>query len=170
MEQIKGLDTRKLRHRGLLGVTAKNGSGDPVSPPKKNKGTLEHETKEYVHNLDVFGSWFFYFFVGCWVGTNTLFFGLDAILRLFYLFVELWDIVGRSAIFLCHLSCHPKNRPVHDHFDLSAAASCPGHFYPDNVAHVSATMKPKTCHISFILLPKGKILIIKWTYYFYLLI
>ena len=115
MEQIKGLDTRKLRHRGLLGVTAKNGSGDPVSPPKKNKGTLEHETKEYVHNLDVFGSWFFYFFVGCWVGTNTLFFGLDAILRLFYLFVELWDIVGRSAIFLCHLSCHPKNRPVHDH-------------------------------------------------------
>ena len=144
--------------------------GWPRFPPPTKKKTKEreHETKKHVKNLDLdFGVDFFYIF--CWMlSWNQYHFFLVwmAIVRLF-----LWTAKYCWKICNFPLSTFmpPKKSPSPWPFDLSAAASCPGHFYPaDDVAHVSATMKPKTCHSSFILLPKGKILIIMNLYFYWL--
>ena len=164
MEQIKGLDTRKLRHRGLL-MQQRTARVTPF-PPKKKQRNTGTRNKRICPQSWCFWELIFLFFcwmlswneyILSWFGCNTQTFWWTA--------KYCWKICN----FPLSTFMPPKKSPSPWPFDLSAAASCPGHFYPaDDVAHVSATMKPKTCHSSFILLPKGKILIIMNLYFYWL--
>ena len=164
MEQIKGLDTRKLRHRGLL-MQQRTARVTPFPPKKKTK---EHwNTKQ--KNMST---------ILMFLGVDFSIFLLDVELERIH-FVLVWmqysDFLVDCEILLEDLQFSSVNfhatQKITQSMTIrsSAAASCPGHFYPaDDVAHVSATMKPKTCHSSFILLPKGKILIIMNLYFYWL--
>ena len=116
--------------------------GWPRFPPPTKKKTKEreHETKKHVKNLDLDFEvdFFLYFLLDVELEPIPFFLGLDGNSQTF--FCGLRNIVGRSAIFLCQLSCHPKNRPVHDHSIFQLQRLVQGTFILPTMLHMWAPL------------------------------